>query len=45
MFNKLGKHVILVFLLTPLAKYQEKNLPTETLPFIFQVEVLLMAFN
>ena len=45
MFNKLGKYVIFVFLLTPLAKYQGKNLPSETLPFIFQVEGLLMAFN
>ena len=45
MFNKLGKYVIFVFLLSPLPKYQRKNLPSETLPFIFQVEVLLMAFN
>ena len=44
MFNKLGKYVIFVFLLTPLPKYQGKNLPSETLPFIFQVEGLSMAF-
>ena len=44
-FNELGKYVIFVFLLTPLAKYQRKNLLSKHLPFIFQVEGLFMAFN
>ena len=44
LFNKLGYYVIFFLTDRPsLAKYQRKNVPSETLPFIFQVEVLCPA--